>query len=645
MAIALVTTSLAGTVPASAAPESRWSAEQPLGGVFDQVEATSDGRVVAMSTSTSAGTVTLRVQTDLVWSPAETFDVNGDSISPTLVRATLHEAGGTVYVSGSILRLGILEVSGWRLDGTDWVAIPALPLGPGAWMVSTASGADGSIVAAWNVNPYTPATASSHTARFDGVEWSDPEPLLPAGVSVGALRIAVASNGAMAAAVHLGGGIPAELVGLTNDGSGWSAPTSLAPASARPTIRGLAMSSDGEAVLVYDYEVPGGGFVQKPIAARSTSGGVWSSAQLLPLGDVPTTMDLEPGRDGEVLLVARVRTFDAQGHLETIDLFTHDGGTWTGPEQLIGLYDITMGPGIDVSVGLDGTVGVATEIGSHPDAPGPDTLIAATARAPGKRWTPAVVVNDVTHVSEPAVAVGSDGVVHHTWRSTNGGTFSRSGIVVEASPFSDVPDDVYFTEAVIWAENVGLTTGVGGTDQFQPHRNITRAETITTLWRLAGAPTGAPPSGFSDVPPNTFYSLAVAWARDAGLTTGVGGTNQFQPNRDITRAEVITLLWRIADMPAGSPPSGFSDVPAGAFYAPAVDWARAQGLTTGVGGTNQFQPNRNITRAETFTLVYRYADVAGLLPSGVGLTSVAAEHVTGARLRPLTTGSRDLGPR
>lgn len=103
----------------------------------------------------------------------------------------------------------------------------------------------------------------------------------------------------------------------------------------------------------------------------------------------------------------------------------------------------------------------------------------------------------------------------------------------------------FYVGPVLWAAEVGLTTGVGGSDEFQPNRSITRAEAVTTLWRLVGEPT-APPSGFEDAAPNAFYSRAVNWARHAGLTTGVGGSNRFEPNRDVTRAEAFTFVYRLA---------------------------------------------------------------------------------------------------
>ncbi|QGG96455.1 S-layer homology domain-containing protein [Actinomarinicola tropica] len=210
---------------------------------------------------------------------------------------------------------------------------------------------------------------------------------------------------------------------------------------------------------------------------------------------------------------------------------------------------------------------------------------------------------------EPAIGVRYTCTVTAT---TTAGTSPTSAprtvrVPAGAPTFSDTPGGTFFTAAVGWAQAAGLTTGVGGTDQFQPHRAITRAEVITLLWRHAGSPSGAPAHGFDDTTPGAFYDRALSWARNDGLTTGVGGTNQFQPDRPITRAETITLLWRYAGSPGGAPAHGFDDTTPGAFYDRALSWARNDSLTTGVGGTNQFQPDRPITRAETITLLHRAA--------------------------------------
>jgi hypothetical protein len=176
--------------------------------------------------------------------------------------------------------------------------------------------------------------------------------------------------------------------------------------------------------------------------------------------------------------------------------------------------------------------------------------------------------------------------------------FPRSG-------FTDVPNNTWFTVPVNWARATAVTTGVGGSNRFEPWRDITRAEVVTMLWRAVGSPNVSPSAGFVDVPGGTWFTTAVNWAKDFGITTGVGGSNRFEPLRPITRAEVVTMLWRATGSPTGYPRSGFIDVPRGTWYTASTDWAKATGVTTGVGGSNRFEPLRPITRGEVVTMLWR----------------------------------------
>lgn len=172
------------------------------------------------------------------------------------------------------------------------------------------------------------------------------------------------------------------------------------------------------------------------------------------------------------------------------------------------------------------------------------------------------------------------------------------------SGFVDVPRPSFFARAVDWAKAQGITTGVGGGNRFEPYRDLTRAEAITMLWRTMGRPGGGHEL-FRDVPAGAYYSAAVRWAHANGITTGVGGSDRFEPHRAVTRAEMVAFLWRAAGRPRASA-ARFSDVPAGTWFTAPVAWARRGGITTGVGGTNSFQPLRPVTRAEAVTFLHRH---------------------------------------
>jgi uncharacterized protein (DUF1501 family) len=186
-----------------------------------------------------------------------------------------------------------------------------------------------------------------------------------------------------------------------------------------------------------------------------------------------------------------------------------------------------------------------------------------------------------------------------------GATYSPLGIIGEGGGmFFDVPDDAFYTTAVDWLAVTGVTTGTGvGT--FSPNDNVTRGQMATFLHRYSGEPEGSPAAGFSDVSPVRYYSDAVDWLADQGITTGVGG-NRFAPDDVVTRGQMAAFLWRLEGEPGGSPAAGFSDVSAGAFYAAAVDWLLYRGITTGVGG-NRFAPNDPVSRGQMATFLWRLA--------------------------------------
>ncbi len=170
-------------------------------------------------------------------------------------------------------------------------------------------------------------------------------------------------------------------------------------------------------------------------------------------------------------------------------------------------------------------------------------------------------------------------------------------------PFVDVAKDAYYTEAVAWAYANGITSGV--TEQsFGPDATCTRGQMVTFLWRAAGKPEpSGTTSAFSDVESGAYYEKAVAWAVENGVTTGVGG-DRFDPNGIVNRAQTVTFLYRAKGSPAATANASFADVAAGEYYADAVAWAVANGVTAGVGN-NAFAPSGSCLRAQTVTFLYR----------------------------------------
>ena len=168
--------------------------------------------------------------------------------------------------------------------------------------------------------------------------------------------------------------------------------------------------------------------------------------------------------------------------------------------------------------------------------------------------------------------------------------------------FYDVPNNAYFYEAVKWAVENGITTGVGN-DLFAPEQPCTRAQIVTFLWRAAGSPEPkGTAAGMTDVVSGSYYEKAVAWAIENGITTGTTATT-FSPDATCTRGQSVTFLYR-ALKGSASGSTNFTDVASDAFYADAVNWAVANNVTNGTSNTT-FSPNADCTRAEIVTFLYR----------------------------------------
>ena len=170
--------------------------------------------------------------------------------------------------------------------------------------------------------------------------------------------------------------------------------------------------------------------------------------------------------------------------------------------------------------------------------------------------------------------------------------------------FSDVSKGDFFYDAVYWAVEQGITTGVGG-DLFAPGASCTRAQMVTFLWRAAGEPVAEGTfCAFTDVDRGAYYYEALLWAVENGITTGTGSST-FSPDATCTRAQMVTFLWRAASEPAAQGASSvFTDVSLDGYYYEALLWAVENGITTGTG-SNTFSPDATCTRGQTVTFLYR----------------------------------------
>ena len=174
-----------------------------------------------------------------------------------------------------------------------------------------------------------------------------------------------------------------------------------------------------------------------------------------------------------------------------------------------------------------------------------------------------------------------------------------------ALPFTDVAEGAYYADAVAWAIQNKVTSGVSATT-FAPNASCTRGQMVTFLWKAAGSP--EPKSlttAFTDVKSGAYYEKAVAWAVENKVTTGTSATT-FSPDATVTRGQSVTFLWKANNSPAAASASAFTDVAASAYYASAVNWAVEKGVTSGMSATT-FAPNSDCTRAQIVTFLYRAA--------------------------------------
>lgn len=173
------------------------------------------------------------------------------------------------------------------------------------------------------------------------------------------------------------------------------------------------------------------------------------------------------------------------------------------------------------------------------------------------------------------------------------------------SGFGDVPDSVYYTDAVAWLVSNNITTGIEP-GCFGPTDDVTRGQVAAFLYRLDSALGNNPVAGlnpFADVVA-AYQQQPVGWLHSEGITTGTSATT-FDPDAAITRGDFATLLWRYAGRPTGSPAHPFSDVSL-AYQQEPVSWMFANGITTGTS-TTTFSPNRPVDRGQAATFLFRYA--------------------------------------
>ena len=177
----------------------------------------------------------------------------------------------------------------------------------------------------------------------------------------------------------------------------------------------------------------------------------------------------------------------------------------------------------------------------------------------------------------------------------------------DAADFTDVPENSWYRDAVQYAVNMGLMKGISDS-QFAPETSMSRAMLVTVLWRYAGSPKeGA--NNFDDVTNGLWYTDAIAWAAENGVVTGVGN-GKFDPDGSVTREQLAVVLYRYSnaegiDTSSRKSLDSFPDAAkVSDWAAEPMKWAVSAGLIT--GSNEQLMPQNSATRAQTAAMLHRF---------------------------------------
>ena len=181
-------------------------------------------------------------------------------------------------------------------------------------------------------------------------------------------------------------------------------------------------------------------------------------------------------------------------------------------------------------------------------------------------------------------------------------------------PFTDVVAGTWYYGAAAYAYNNGLFAGMTPTT-FAPNATMTRAMLVSVLWRLAGAPASKAPNTFVDVPDGAWYTDAVTWAAENGVVSGIGGS-RFDPSGFVTREQTAEILYNYAhskgyDVSARADLTAFPDAASVSGWAEeALSWANAAGLINGTvrDGQTILDPQGSASRAQVAMILMNYVE-------------------------------------
>ena len=458
------------------------------------------------------------------------------------------------------------------------------------------------------------------------------------------------------ATVGTDGGVTLPEGGSATIGSGDDATTITTPGGGtlQPNDDGTITIPDGSTVQTGDgpeMTLPEGGTIAPDTGAVTSDEG---GSVVIDTGDGTTTITppsgqpVTPNDDGSVTIPGGSTVTGSDGERVTIP---PEGGTLQPGGEVEYTVTVTFDsqggsqvPSQDITVG---------EPVSQPDDPtrtGYRFLGWYTAATGGARWDfTQPVTGDQTLYAQWAYLPPANPNYKITLGDTENGTVTvnptaaKEGTTVTITP---VPGEGYQVGTVSVTDRFGQAVAVDqqadGTYTFvMPDGQVTVEVTF-----LQGE---APDLPFSDVTESEWFYDAVTYAYENGLMDGVG-MGLFAPNSETTRAQLVTILYRLAGQPAPSGDSGFSDVETGTWYTDAVAWAAQNGIVNGVSDT-QFAPGDDITREQLAVILYRYAtyqgydvsqraDLSGFVDAGT-ISTYAQEALSWANAQGLVLGFED----
>ena len=193
-------------------------------------------------------------------------------------------------------------------------------------------------------------------------------------------------------------------------------------------------------------------------------------------------------------------------------------------------------------------------------------------------------------------------------------TYKKKGYIIWYAQYANEPS---YTDGVhLWQyTSKGKVNGYNGNidcskvlndvwskKEFKPNNNMTRAEVVQMLWARCGKPKSTISIPYNDVKSGVWYESALKWATEKGVISGYedGG---FKPVNPVTRAQYMQMLWRISGSPVIKGSTKFADVSDTAYYSNAVKWGVKYGITSGTSATT-FSPNKEITRGQAVTMLW-----------------------------------------